>query len=105
MQAGWLDDLTNWLKDQLEAIWSALLQLIADVFWWIVETTLGLFASIIEAIPVPSFLTNGLDGLFSGLDPAVLYFVGLFRIPEGLTMLGVAVVFRLTRKLLTLGQW
>jgi hypothetical protein len=105
MQAGWLDDITGWFKRQFEAIWNAILQFFTDAFSWVLESVLDIFADIVEAIPVPDFLSNGLGTMFGNLDPAVLYFVGLFRIPEGLAILGAGVGFRLLRKLFTLGQW
>lgn len=104
-QAGWLDDITNWLGQQLTKLWDALLQLVGDAFLWVLDQVLNAFSLIIEAIPVPEFLQHGLGGLFSGLPPDLLYFVGLFRIPEGLLILAAGVAFNLTRKLLTLGQW
>lgn len=105
LQAGPLDDITNWLKRQWEAMWAAIWQLIQDAFYWCVEGVMDVFATIIEAIPVPEFLQNGLGGMFSFLPAEILYFVGLFRIPEGLLMVGTGVAFRLLRKLLTVGQW
>jgi hydrogenase-4 membrane subunit HyfE len=105
MRAGWLDEITAWFKRQFEALWNALIQFFQDAFAWVLEGVLELFATAIEAIPVPSFLENGLGTLFANLDPSVLYFVGLFRIPEGLTILAAGVGFRLLRKLFTLGQW
>ncbi|MBD8709013.1 DUF2523 domain-containing protein [Pseudomonas sp. CFBP 13711] len=61
---------------------------------------------LLGMIPAPEFLTQyGLQSLFNQLPEAVLYFVGLFGIPQALGILGLGVGFRLTRKLLTLGQW
>lgn len=104
-QVGWLDDLTAWIMRQLEALWNGFLEWTQDAFAWALEQTLGVFASIVESFPVPDFLERGLGPLFANLDPGVLYFVGLFNIPEGLLMLGVGVGFNLLRKLFTLGQW
>lgn len=105
MHAGWLDDITDWLRRQIVALWEALLGLIADTFYWVVEQVMDLFASIVEAIPVPDFLSSGLGGLFAPLPPEMLYFVDLFNVPQGLAMIGAGVAFRLGRKLFTLGQW
>lgn len=104
-QVGWLDDLTAWIKRQLEALWNAFLEWTEDAFAWTLESIMGVFADIVEALPVPDFLQQGLGVLFANLDPGILYFVGQFRIPEGLAMLGIGVGFNLLRKLFTLGQW
>ncbi|WP_430736438.1 DUF2523 family protein [Pseudomonas anguilliseptica] len=61
---------------------------------------------ILSMIPVPAFmLGGGLQSLFSSLPGDVLYFVNFFGIHYGLAIIGGGVVFRLTRKGLTLGQW
>ena len=104
-QAGWLTDVTAWLKRQIEELWKDFLEWTQDAFAWLLENVLDVFADIVLALPVPAFLQYGLGGLFAGLDPSVLYFVGLFRIPEGLMMLAAGVGFNLVRKLFTLGQW
>lgn len=105
MQAGWLDDITNWLGDQIEAVWHSFMQLCYDFLLVIVETVGDAFATAIESIPTPAFLVNGMGAMFNQLDPAVLYFVGQFRMPEGLLILSAGLSFRLLRKLFTLGQW
>lgn len=105
MQAGWLDDLTNWLRETLEGLLAALLEALQSFALFVVEMVMQVFATIVEAIPVPDFLANGLGGMFSFLPPEILYFVDLFNIPEGLALVGAGVAFRLLRKLLTLGQW
>lgn len=102
---GWLTRFTEWLKELFQDMWFAFMQWFVDSVIYVVEVVGDLFASAIEAIPVPDFLTSGLGTLFANLDPAVLYFVGLFRIPEGMAILGAGVAFRLLRKLFTLGQW
>lgn len=105
MRAGWLDDITGWFRRQFEAIWDAILQLVGDAILLVVDTVLGLFAALVEAIPVPGFLQSGLGGMFAQIDPGVLYFVGVLKVPEGLALIAAGVTFRLLRKLFTLGQW
>lgn len=72
----------------------------------IFEGITGGITYIINAIPVPSFLASGgLRSVFSALPDSVTYFVWFFGIPEALLIVSAGVVFRLTRKALTLGQW
>lgn len=60
---------------------------------------------LLSAIPVPEFLHGGLQSLFNALPNSLLYFVQFFGIPQCLALIGAGVLFRLTRKALTLGQW
>lgn len=102
----WLTDITKWLGDALKKLWDALVQLWQDAFLWVFEQVLSAWAMLVEALPVPDLLTTySLGGLFAALPPEVLYFAGLFKVPEGLAMIGAGVAFNLLRKLFTLGQW
>jgi hypothetical protein len=106
MRAGWLEDLTNWLAGMLAALIQAIKQILLDIVTALLEAVLGLFATAIEAIGVPDWLSNNsIGGLLSNLPPGVLWFLDTMKIPEGLAIIGLGVVFRLVRKLLTLGQW
>lgn len=72
----------------------------------IFEGLTGGITYIIYKIPVPDFLSSGgMQSLFSVLPDTVTYFVWFFGIPEALALFSAGVVFRLTRKALTLGQW
>ncbi|MDH5829713.1 phage coat protein [Luteimonas sp. M1R5S18] len=106
MQAGWLDDLTNWLRDTLGGLWDDFVEFMGDLLISALEALCDFFASLIESIPVPDFITQySLDGLVSQLPPNVLWFLGVIRFPECIALLGLGVAFRLIRKLFTLGQW
>lgn len=70
------------------------------------EGITGGISYIIYKIPVPDFLSGGgMSVLFSALPDTVTYFVWFFGLPEALAVFGAGVLFRLTRKALTLGQW
>lgn len=70
------------------------------------EGVTGGITYIVYKIPVPDFLGGGgMQTLFSALPSDVIYFVWFFGVPEGLALIGAGVLFRLTRKALTLGQW
>lgn len=101
----WLKELTDWIARQLTALWDAFVEFIGDTLLALVELVLETFARLVEALPVPGFLEVGLGQVFGNLSPAILYYVGVFRIGEGLLVLAGGVAFRLLRKLLTLGQW
>lgn len=88
--------------------------MLADVFEFFLDLPLVILKGILdgvlyllESIPVPSFLDGGgaLQSVFSALPNDVQYFVGFFGIQYALAIIGAGVIFRLTRKALTLGQW
>ncbi|WP_068637250.1 hypothetical protein [Thauera butanivorans] len=102
----WLTDLTNWLfelvKKAIDAIWDFL----QDAFIAVADVVLGIVASAIEAIPVPSFVTQySLGNLLSQMHPDILFFVGILQIPTGLSFLAAGFGVRMIRKAVTLFQW
>lgn len=106
MNVGWLDDLTNWLREQLERLFNFLVQLVKDAILWLLEAMLDLGALIIEAIPVPDWMGNySIAGMLGQAGPTIAWCVTTFRIGEAMTIIGAAYAFRLLRKVLTLGQW
>lgn len=103
---GWLEKLTNWLRDQIIVIWEAFAQFMSDFFLSMVEGVLNMFVMAINALPVPDFLTTySLNGLLSQAGGTIMWLVGTFKIGECLAVISLGWGFRLLRKLFTLGQW
>lgn len=103
---GWLNDLTNWLKEQLLALWEAIAEFFTDLIVKTLEAVCDFFATIVEAIPVPDWVTTySLDGILGNAGPTIAWLIGTFRIGEGLGLIALGYGFRLLRKLFTLGQW
>ncbi len=103
---GWLNDFTNWLAEQLTKLWEAIETFFTDLLVGLVETVLEAYALIVELIPVPDFLsTYSLCNLLGLAGPEVGYFLQTFRIGEALGLIAAGYTFRLTRKLVTAGQW
>lgn len=42
------------------------------------QAALGAVASLVESIPAPAFLANGLGTYLNGIDPAVIYFLSRY---------------------------
>lgn len=107
--ASWLGAVLNWFASIFE--WFT--GLFFDLMEFIADLPIKIFGGILDGaiyllglIPAPEFMTTySLQTLFSQLPQGVTYFVGLFGIPQAIAILGLGVVFRLTRKALTLGQW
>lgn len=103
---GWLNAAIQWVFGIIKAGLLALLDLLRDGVVWVFDQVLGAVASVISAIPVPAFMqSGGLGGLFGAIPPEVAWFVGQLGLPQAAAMIGAGVMFRLTRKLVTLGQW
>ena len=106
--ASWLKAILAFFKRIFE--WFA--GLFGDYMEFMLDIPTKVFGAILDgaiyllsAIPVPEFLDGGLQALFSALPNSLLYFVQFFGIPQCLALIGAGVLFRLTRKALTLGQW
>lgn len=100
-----MTDLINWLIKAIKAIFTDVWEMISDLFVEIFDIIFLAITSLISAIPVPDFLSDGLQGLFSGLPSSLLFFINATGFDNALLVLGSGVAFRLIRKLLTLGQW
>lgn len=96
--AEWLLSL---IKDVFKAGWNFVL----DAFIAVVDLGLQAFATLIAAIPVPTFASSGLGPLLAAIPGDIWFFAGHFRIAECFAVLGVGAAFRLTRKFATLFQW
>lgn len=102
----WLEEFTDWLAEQLRALWEAIETFFTDLLVGLVEVVLEVFAVIVELIPVPDFLTTySLCNLLGLAGPEVGYFLQTFRIGEALGLVASGYGFRLLRKLVTAGQW
>lgn len=103
---GWLQDITDWLREQIVAVWNAFAAFVKDMLVALVEVVLDLGATVIEAIPVPDFVSEyAISSLLSNIGSDLMWFMGALRVGEGIALLGLGYAFRLVRKALTLGQW
>lgn len=101
----WIGRIFEWFLGMLKDV----LEFFADLPVLIFEGILDGVIYLLSAIPVPEFLDTSNGGIlqvaFSGLHPDVQYLVNFFGIHYGLGVIGAGVLFRLTRKAATLGQW
>lgn len=83
------------------------LQFLLDMFLWIPkkvwELLLDGLATVIEAIPVPDFVSN-IGAYFGAISPNILFFAKLLAIPEGVAMYTTAMLLRfLIRRIPVIG--
>lgn len=104
--AGPVESITNWLRQQIEKLWGFFVQFMHDLLIRLIETQLELINVIVHAIPAPDFL-NGISvcGILSSAGPWATWAIGTFRLGEAMALLATALVFRLTRIILTAFQW
>lgn len=100
-----MTEFANWLLGLVKDFFTAIWDFVADAFINVLELLLQGVLVLITAIPVPSFMSSGLGSAMGQIGGDVWFFAGHFRLGECLAILGAAVLFRLTRKALTLGQW
>lgn len=102
----WLTSITTYLLSLVTAAFTALADLIKDAALWILDLLLSGISTVIASIPAPTFLTNNNIGtLLNPLPSFALYVIQNMQIGTAMTIIGAGVVFRLTRKFFTLGQW
>lgn len=106
MRAGWLDDLTQWLKDLLKTLFDALLEFLADWIIHMLKMWLELFYLVFSQLQPPDFLTShSIGGLLGQAGPTIGWIASTFQLGTAFALIGAGYVFRLIRKAITLGQW
>lgn len=99
---GWLNDIWSWIVAQT----NALFQFFRDLIVYAVDTILQGIESVVDAIPMPSFLSgHTLNDYLGAVDPSVLYFLSQSGFSSAIAILGAGFSFRMLRKLFTLFQW
>lgn len=100
-----LDKLTEWLIELVKAFFSTLWSFLVDLAIALVDGVLAVIATLVEALPVPDFVSGGLQGLLGSLGAATLYILVGAGLPSALAVLGAGYAFRMVRKIVTLFQW
>lgn len=97
------DDTSSWwgsLSSMFSDLVADLLEMAMDVVLWVFDSLLGLASFVLGLMPSLEFMHFD----WSGLAP-IMYFLGRIQIDVALSIYGAGLAFRLTRKLMTLGQW
>lgn len=100
-----MTEFANWLLGLVKDFFTAIWDFVSDAFINVLELLLQGMLTLITAIPAPTFMTGGLGTAMNQISPDVWFFASHFRLGECLAIFGAAVLFRLTRKVLTLFQW
>lgn len=104
--AGWLDEITNWLREQIQKFWDAIEGFFTDLVLIAIEKLLDLVATAFEQLPAPAFMAeNSIGSLLGSAGPTVGWFVDTFRISECMSVIAAGFIFRISRKILTMGKW
>lgn len=100
-----LAQFTSWLLGLVSQWFKDFWTFIQDGALWVWDGVLGAVSSLVQSIAVPDWMSQGLGTLFSQVDPSILYFVGLTGLPQALSIIGAAYVFKVLRKFATLFLW
>jgi hypothetical protein len=100
-----LTEFTTWLLQLIGQFFSDLWSFVLDALINVVDLITAAFVALIVAIPAPTFLSNGLNSVYSTLDPGILYLLTATGLPQGLAIIGAGYGFRMLRKFVTLFQW
>ena len=100
-----LADFTAWLLALVTKLFAAVWDFLSDIFVSTLSTVVEAVTSLIASIPVPAWLSGGLSGPFGLLDPGIVYVLTGCGIPQALLIIGGGYLFRVMRKIYTLGQW
>lgn len=96
---------TAWLGSLFKAAFEAIWTLLTDAFIWLLDAVLTAFSAIFAAIPLPEFVTGGLQSLWGQLPDGIVWALSASGLPACLAVVGTGFAFRILRKLFTLGQW
>ncbi|MCC7635362.1 phage coat protein [Stenotrophomonas rhizophila] len=106
MYAGWLDDITAWLWKVVKLFFDALTDFIGDLFVRTLEQIFSVILLVLEYIPLPEFMSqNSIGSMLANGGGTVLWFAEVFQIGPSMVLIGIAIVFYLLRRVLTIGIW
>lgn len=100
-----MSEFAAWILELVIEVFKVLWNFITDIVIAVVDLFLTALLAVISALPLPSFLQNGLQGLINAIPGDVWFFATHFHLGECLAMFGAAVTFRMARKAVTLFQW
>lgn len=100
-----LAEFTAWLKSLVITVFSVLWDLVTDLLINFFDLVVTGFATVIAAIPVPAWMSGGLQTYWAQLDNGALFVLSACGVPAALSIIGAAYVFRFARKIATLFQW
>ncbi|MGS1079140.1 phage coat protein [Pseudoxanthomonas beigongshangi] len=101
-----LQKLTNWLREQLLALWEAFSKFMSDLFLTWLEHQLNMIVWMFSHIPTPEVLTQqSLGSLLGNAGPSVSWAIGVFQLGPSAAVISAAMVFFIVRRILTLGIW
>lgn len=102
----WFGKLTDWFLALVKSIFLAVVEVIHDAAVWLFDSVLTAIAQLLASLPVPAFLSgNSIGSMLSSLPPYALYVIAQMGLGAAFAILLSGVLFRLLRKLFTLGQW
>jgi hypothetical protein len=101
-----LEKFTSWFIDIVIRVLKSVGGVFYDIGVTILDAVLGALSSLISAVPAPSFLSeHSIGSLIGQLPSDVLFFVSQLRLAEAMGIIAAGFAFRMTRKIVTLGQW
>lgn len=100
-----MTELANWLLQLVKDIITGAWDFIQDVFIELFDLFLKALLALISALPVPAFMTSGIQSTLSSISSDVWFFASHLNISQCFAALAAAVAFRLARKVVTLFQW
>lgn len=102
----WLTKFTQWITDLIKQLWSDIVDFWRELWVDIASQLLSAIADLINAIPVPDFLSSHSIGSIIGSFPSdISYFVGQLHLQEPMMLIAAGFAFRMTRKAFTLFRW
>lgn len=97
----------KWLTlDFYKGIWDDFVEYFDDLPIKVLKGILDAISGVLEAITPPDFLNSyQLGDVLSPAMPYIGHFLAQAGLSQGLTLIATAIVFRVTRKILTFGMW
>ena len=100
-----LSQFTEWLLGIITKVFVAHWDILNDISVFVFTALLVAMGEVFAAIPVPDFVTTGMQGLFGGVGGDIIWILGSAGLPQALAIYGSGFTFRLVRKAATLFQW
>lgn len=100
-----MDFLDFFTLEFWKSLWTDTVEFISELPAWILSEILDALASLLESLNPPQFMDQSIGVVLGPTGPYIGYFLNQSGFAEAFAILGLGLAFRLTRKLVTLGQW
>lgn len=100
-----MSDFAEWIKEWTLELFKDLYEMFIDLMEYLFSFLFQLVELILSVLPVPEFMNASLVTYINIMPSYLLYALEQINFSQGLGIIAAGILFRISRKLVTLFQW